>query len=34
MARLADLQLRARFGGWRREPFTAASGMHVSVYER
>ena len=34
MARLAGLQLRARFGGWRRESFTAASGMHVSVYER
>ncbi len=34
MARLAGLQLRARFGGWRREPFTAASAMHVSVYER
>jgi SAM-dependent methyltransferase len=34
MARLAGLQLQARFGGWRRESFTAASGMHVSVYER
>jgi len=34
MARLAGLQLRARFGGWRHEPFTAESGMHVSLYER
>jgi SAM-dependent methyltransferase len=34
MARLAGLRLRDRFGGWRHEPFTAASGMHVSVYER
>jgi SAM-dependent methyltransferase len=34
MARLAGLQLQARFGGWWRESFTAASGMHVSVYER
>lgn len=34
MARLAGLQLRARFGGWRRDSFTAASAMHVSVYER
>jgi SAM-dependent methyltransferase len=32
MARLAGLRLRARWGGWRREPFTAASGSHVSVY--
>jgi SAM-dependent methyltransferase len=34
MARLAGLHLRERHGGWRREPFTAASGAHVSVYER
>jgi SAM-dependent methyltransferase len=34
MARLAGLRLRERWGGWRREPFTAASTMHVSVYER
>jgi O-methyltransferase involved in polyketide biosynthesis len=33
MARLAGFQLRARFGGWRHEPFTAESGTHVSVYE-
>jgi Methyltransferase domain len=34
MARLAGLRLRHRWAGWHREPFTAASGMHVSVYER
>jgi hypothetical protein len=34
MARLAGLRLAERFGGWRREPFTAESGMHVSEYER
>lgn len=34
MARLAGLRLRERFGGWRQEPFTAASAKHVSVYAR
>jgi SAM-dependent methyltransferase len=34
MARLAGLRLRERFGDWSREPFTAASGRHVSVYQR
>jgi SAM-dependent methyltransferase len=34
MARLAGLRLRGRWGGWRGEPFTAASNRHVSVYER
>ena len=33
MARLAGLRLRERWGGWRREPFGAGSGLHVSVYE-
>jgi hypothetical protein len=33
MARLAGLRLRERWGGWRREPFTADSAAHVSVYE-
>jgi SAM-dependent methyltransferase len=33
MARLAGLRLRERWGGWRREPFTASSVKHVSVYE-
>jgi SAM-dependent methyltransferase len=34
MARLAGLRLHARWGGWRNEPFTAASPLHVSVYGR
>jgi SAM-dependent methyltransferase len=34
MARLADLRLRERWGGWHREPFTASSVKHVSVYKR
>ena len=32
MARLAGLELRDRWGGWHREPFTASSRRHVSVY--
>jgi hypothetical protein len=34
MARLAGLRLRHRWGGWHRQPFTAASSSHVSVYGR
>jgi SAM-dependent methyltransferase len=34
MARLAGLRLRERWAGWSREPFTAASTSHVSVYEQ
>jgi len=34
MARLAGLTLRDRWGGWDRQPFTAASTNHVSVYVR
>ena len=34
MARLAGLRLRERWGDWRRAPFTAESGRHVSVYAR
>ncbi len=34
MARIAGLRLRQRWGGWNREPFTATSWRHVSVYER
>lgn len=34
MAKLAGLELRERWGGWNREPFTAASQRHVSVYGR
>jgi SAM-dependent methyltransferase len=33
MARLAGMRLRERWGGWNREAFTAASQIHVSVYE-
>ena len=32
MARIAGLRLRERWGGWSREPFTAESSRHVSVY--
>lgn len=32
MARIAGLRLKDRWGGWNREPFTAASDMHVSEY--
>lgn len=32
MARIAGLRLVDRWGGWRQEPFTAASERHVSVY--
>ena len=34
MARLAGMRLRERWGGWRREPFTAESRKHVSVWEK
>lgn len=34
MAHLAGLRLRERFGGWKRELFSASSVAHVSVYER
>ena len=34
MARLAGMRLQHRWGGWRREPFTAHSPAHVSVYEK
>jgi SAM-dependent methyltransferase len=34
MARLAGLRPSARYGGWRREPFTASSPSHVSVFIR
>jgi len=33
MARLVGLRLRERCGGWQREPFTAESRRHVSVYD-
>ena len=34
MARLAGLRLRERWSGWKREPFTSDSAMHVSVWEK
>jgi hypothetical protein len=34
MARIAGMRLRSRWAGWGREPFTAASTEHVSVWER
>jgi SAM-dependent methyltransferase len=32
MARLAGMRLAERWAGWRREPFTAESTSHVSVW--
>lgn len=34
MARLADLTLWQRWANWRREPFGAGSGFHVTVYQK
>ena len=34
MARLAGLELEQRWGGWRREPFTADSKLHISIYRK
>ena len=34
MARLAGMQLRERWSGFRREPFTSESTRHVSVWEK
>jgi SAM-dependent methyltransferase len=34
MAQLAGLELESRWGSFAREPFTADSGFHVSVYRR
>ena len=34
MARIAGMRLRERWAGWKREPFTADSARHVSVWER
>ncbi|MDE2934820.1 MAG: class I SAM-dependent methyltransferase [Chloroflexota bacterium] len=33
MAQLAGMRLRSRWSDWRRNPFTAASPGHVSIYE-
>ena len=34
MADRAGLRLAERYAGWDRQPFTAASDRHVSVYRR
>jgi SAM-dependent methyltransferase len=34
MARLAGMRLEHRWANWQREPFTALSPSHVSVYEK
>jgi SAM-dependent methyltransferase len=34
MARIAGLRLKERWSNWRREPFSSASSMHISVYGR
>jgi Methyltransferase domain len=34
MARIAGMRLRERWGGWKREGFSSASELHVSVYGR
>ncbi|MGH2972740.1 MAG: class I SAM-dependent DNA methyltransferase [Gaiellaceae bacterium] len=34
MARLAGMRLKERWSGWNREPFTAESTKHVSVWEK
>ena len=33
MAQLSHKQLRERWGGWAKNPFTGQSGKHISVYE-
>jgi len=34
MGRLAGFELEGRFADWRRQPFTASSTSHVSVYRK
>lgn len=34
MARISQLQLKARWGDWKKNAFTSASRMHISVYGR
>ncbi len=34
MARIAGMTLEHRWAGWRREPFTAVSGSHVSIWAK
>ena len=34
MARIANLKLKARWGSWKKEPFTNTSRYHVSVWQK
>jgi hypothetical protein len=34
MARIAGMTLENRWAGWQREPFTADSRKHVSVWRK
>jgi SAM-dependent methyltransferase len=34
MAQMAGMELRDRWEGWKREPFTSESRQHVSVWEK
>jgi SAM-dependent methyltransferase len=34
MARIAGLRLKDRWASWNREPFSSASGSHISIYGR
>jgi SAM-dependent methyltransferase len=34
MAELAGMRLRERWAGWHREPFTASSRQHISIWEK
>ena len=34
MAQLAGMELRERWAGWKREPFTGESRMHISIWAK
>ncbi len=34
MAEIAGMRLVDRWSGWRREPFTAQSRQHVSIWQK
>jgi SAM-dependent methyltransferase len=34
MAQLAGMKLRERWAGWKREPFTGESRMHISIWAK
>jgi len=34
MAKLSRLKLKERWSDWKKSPFTATSGKHISIYER